>query len=73
MERPAELIAIISSIIGALEISYVESRIIAKKDRSFSEKSLMTKYWDLLSISERCLFWTGMPMLAAPFILAFLG
>lgn len=74
MNRTLEVILIICSLIGAMEISYVESRIIAKSGELKIRSDLLpTIYWNQLSKTERCLFWTGLPLLAAPFVLAFTG
>ncbi len=56
---------------GAIEISYVESRIISRAGAVKSgENSLLERYWSNLSAKERWIFWTGFMLLISPFVLA---
>lgn len=71
MDPHLELLAVVCGIIGALEISYVESMIMAKA--GFQPVSLCSIYWRQLSLPERCLFWTGLPMLIAPIFIALIA
>ncbi len=72
--RTLEIIVSIVSVIGAIAISYVESRMIAKIDPQRSVKeSLPAIYWHNLSSMERWLFWTGLALLFSPFLFALIA
>lgn len=66
-----EMIVSIGCVIGAMAISYVESRIIAKNDPlQLKGNTLRETYWRNLSGRERWLFWTGLALLFSPFVFA---
>lgn len=70
MLKTAEIIICVLCSIGAIEISYVESRIISKTgDMKLSENSLLEIYWHNPSVRERWIFWTGIVLLISPFVL----
>ena|GEM_PF-6976435 len=70
MTAITEMLALILGIAGAVEISYVESRIVARGMAGIREGDpLRSRYWTHLTVAERCLFWTGLPLLVAPFIM----
>ncbi len=69
MAKTAEIIICILFATGAIEISYVESRIISKTGAmKLSANSLREIYWLNLSVRERWIFWTGLILLASPFL-----
>ncbi|MFI5293952.1 MAG: hypothetical protein ACHQ0Y_02880 [Thermodesulfovibrionales bacterium] len=71
MVKTAEIIISSLCAIGAIEVSYVESRIISKAGAIKSgENSLLEIYWSNLSVKERWIFWTGFILLISPFVLA---
>ena len=71
MVKTAEIIISSLCAIGAIEISYVESRIISKAEAiNLDENSLLEIYWHNLSVKERWIFWTGFILLISPFVLA---
>ena len=74
VELTRELAAVGCSLIGAIEMSYVESRIILRGGAPGGhDESFWSIYWRLLTVAERCLYWTGLPMLFAPIIIALTG
>jgi hypothetical protein len=71
MIKTAEIIISSLCAIGAIEISYVESRIISKPETiKYSENFLLKTYWHNLSVKERWIFWMGFILLISPFVLA---
>jgi hypothetical protein len=71
MVKTAEIIISCLCAIGAIEVSYVESRIISKAGAiKLGENSLLEIYWSNLSVIERWIFWTGFILLISPFVLA---
>lgn len=71
MVKTAEIIISSLCAIGAIEISYVESRIISKAGViKLGENSLLEIYWHNLSVKERWIFWTGFILLISPLVLA---
>ncbi|GEM_PF-7095842 len=71
MVKTAEIIISSLCAVGAMEISYVESRIISKAGAiKLGKNSLLGIYWSNLSVRERWIFWTGFILLISPFVLA---
>jgi hypothetical protein len=71
MTKTAEIIISSLCAIGAIEMSYIESRIIAKAEAiKLGDHSLLKIYWSNLSVKERWIFWTGFVLLISPFVLA---
>lgn len=71
MVKTTEIIISSLCAIGAIEVSYVESRIISKAGAiKLGENSLLEIYWSNLSVKERWIFWTGLILLISPFVLA---
>lgn len=71
MVKTTEIIISSLCAIGAIEISYIESRIISKAGAIKSgENCLLEIYWSNLSVKERWIFWTGFILLISPFVLA---
>ncbi len=63
-----EMIMIVLTIAGALEVSYVESIIISQSEYGLCRgKKLRQIYWSDLSKKNRWLYWTGVICLVSPF------
>ena len=70
--KTLEIVMILLSVAGAVEISYVGSCIISNGSRTGRETSLLDIYWYDLSKKDRWLFWTGFIFLFSAFILPIL-
>ncbi len=70
LEKTVEIIISTACAIGAVEMSYVESRIISKAESvKLSENSFREIYWHNLSKKERWIYWTGFLLLVSSFVL----
>ncbi len=66
-----EIIMIVLTISGALEVSYVESIIFLQSECGiYRGKKLLQIYWSDLSKKNRWLYWTGVICLLSPFTFA---
>ncbi len=66
-----DMITAVLTIVGALEMSYVESVILTQYGHAPGRNRLLRQiYWNDLSWMNRSLFWSGAVLLLSPFMIS---
>ena len=74
MTDTRDMIIVILTVFGALEMSYVESVILSHSGRGADQRKPLIKiYWHDLSLKNRWLFWTGFLCMLSPFTVSLLA